>query len=178
MRRTREEDESVDAVRRRLLRTSAVFGGVFALGQIPYSKPAIKSFLGVRSAWAQPTGPSFTIECFAEASRGNGPGTACQNAIIQNVSAQVAPAPPAGTLLRCTPTTDDPTNATLPNFSSATVPTDGAGLATFAVMNLTGNVPSPPLAIGSVLTMTVTFDDQGMFGSATCVNQFTIVSCP
>lgn len=48
--------ESVDMVRRKLLKSSMVAGGFLAAGHIPYAKPAVKSFFGVRTAWAQPTG--------------------------------------------------------------------------------------------------------------------------
>lgn len=47
--------EHVDAVRRKLLKSSLVAGGFLAAGHLPYSKPAVKSFFGVRSAWAQPS---------------------------------------------------------------------------------------------------------------------------
>lgn len=47
--------ENVDVVRRKLLKTTAVAGGFLAAGHLPYAKPAVKSFFGVRSAWAQPT---------------------------------------------------------------------------------------------------------------------------
>jgi hypothetical protein len=49
--------ERVDAVRRKLLKSSLVAGGFLAAGHVPYSKPAVKSFFGVRTAWAQPSGP-------------------------------------------------------------------------------------------------------------------------
>lgn len=167
----------VDEVRRKLLRTSIVLGGAFAAGQIPYSRPETKSFFGIRSAYAQPS-VMFSISCSFTVSADQGPGTACQNAIIQNVMAQATPAPPTGTLLRCTPTTDDPANSTLPTTTSTTVPTNATGGVMFAQIDLTGNVPNPPLAVGSILTMTVTFDDQATFGTATCSNQLTIVACP
>lgn len=167
--------DPIDPIRRKLLRTSVVLGGVFAVGQTPYAPPRLKSFFGVREAWAQLTGP-FTITCSAEASAGQGPGTACQDAIIQNATAQVSPVPPVGTLLTCTPTTDDPANATLPDFSTTSAATDATGTVTFAQLDLTGNVPNPPLAEGSVLTMTVTFADPSI-SDASCVNQFTIVVC-
>ena len=48
-------EERVDAVRRKLLKASAVVGGSMILGHATYQKPAWKSFFGVRSAWAQPT---------------------------------------------------------------------------------------------------------------------------
>lgn len=168
--------DPVDPVRRKLLRTSMVLGGGFALGQIPYARPRLKSFFGVREAWAQLTGPA-TIACTAEASASQGAGTACQDAIIQNITAQVSPVPPAGTQVQCRPTTNDPNNATLPNFSTTTMGTDAAGMVSFAPLNLMGNVPNPPLAVGSVLTLTTTFADQATFGTASCVNQFTIVAC-
>ena len=167
-------NEPPDPIRRKLLRATLALGGVFAAGQMPYSRPALKSFFGVRAAWAQLTGP-YTITCSVKVSPDTAPGTACANVIIQGGAAQVSPAPPAGTLLRCTPTTDDPNNANLPIFSSATSPTDAAGKASFAMLDLVGNVPNPPLMVGSVLTMTVTFDDQATFGNAECVLQFTIV---
>ena len=51
---TRRED--LDAVRRKLLKSTLTAGGFLAAGHVPYVKPAVKSFFGVRSAWAQPTG--------------------------------------------------------------------------------------------------------------------------
>lgn len=48
-----ETEPRVDSVRRKLLRASIVAGGGLALGQIPYSRPAVKSFFGTREAWAQ-----------------------------------------------------------------------------------------------------------------------------
>lgn len=50
-----ERPGHVDEVRRKLLKASAVAGGSLALGSLPYQKPEIKSFFGVRSAWAQAT---------------------------------------------------------------------------------------------------------------------------
>lgn len=170
-------DKKVDQVRRKLLKTSVVVGGALAAGQLPYTRPEVKSFFGTSTAYAQAT-PVFSIACTAVATATGGPGTACQNAVIQNLSAQVTPIPPVGTLLRCTPSTDDPANSTLPTVSSTTVPTDAAGVATFVSLDLTGSVPNPLLAIGSVLTMEVRFEDQATFGTATCTNLFTIVACP
>lgn len=48
--------ERVDTVRRKLLKSSMVAGGFLAAGHLPYAKPAFKSFFGVRTAWAQPSG--------------------------------------------------------------------------------------------------------------------------
>ena len=48
--------EDLDIVRRKLLKTSLAAGGLAGAGHLPYVKPAVKSFFGVRSAWAQPTG--------------------------------------------------------------------------------------------------------------------------
>lgn len=175
---TKKHDRGgVDDVRRKLLRTSVVLGGAFAAGQIPYSRPEIKSFFGIRSAYAQPS-VVYSISCSFEVSLPvpPSPGQACQNAVIQNVVAQVTPVPLAGTVLQCTPTTDDPLNSTLPNFSSTTVPTDAAGMVSFASLDLIGNVPNPPLAIGSILTMTVTFQDTATFGSAFCSNDLEIIA--
>lgn len=50
-----QRDLGVDQVRRKLLRSTAVLGGAFAAGQLPYDSPAVKSFFGTRSAWAQPS---------------------------------------------------------------------------------------------------------------------------
>ena len=171
------EGKAIDEVRRRLLRISVLMGGAVLGGHLPYSKPAVKSFFGVRSAYAQPS-VVYTISCSMEISADQGAGTACQSAVITNSIAQVTPIPPVGTQLRCTPTTDDPANSTLPTTSSTTGGTDAAGQAAFAQLDLTGNVPNPPLAVGSVLTMTVSFVDAATFGAATCVTQITIVACP
>jgi hypothetical protein len=51
-----KRQEHLDSVRRRLLKSSLAAGGFMAAGHLPYVKPAAKSFFGVRSAWAQPTG--------------------------------------------------------------------------------------------------------------------------
>jgi hypothetical protein len=166
---------NVDNVRRKLLRTSIVMGGAFAAGQIPYRRPETKSFFGVRSAWAQPTVP-YTFDVSFQVSGTGGPGTACQNSIIDDIKVQVVPVPPAGTVLVCTPTTDDPNNLDLPTFSSTTVPTDDDGCVNFAKLDLIGNVPNPPLAIGSILTMTVTFEDQATFGTVSAASNLTIVA--
>ena len=48
--------EQLDTVRRKLLKASLAAGGFMAAGHLPYVKPTAKSFFGVRSAWAQPTG--------------------------------------------------------------------------------------------------------------------------
>lgn len=45
--------EQVDNIRRKLLKSSMMAGGFLAAGSLPYAKPAVKSFFGVRSAWAQ-----------------------------------------------------------------------------------------------------------------------------
>ena len=96
--------------------------------------------------------------------------------MISGIVIQVSPIPPVGTVLRCTPTTDDANNEDLPMFSSTIKGTDGAGKVVFADFKLIGNVPNPPLAAGSVLTMTVSFNNAAV-GTATCVNRFTVVVC-
>lgn len=165
--------EGVDRVRRKLLRTSIVIGGGFAAGQIPYTRPETKSFFGVRSAWAQAS-VVYSISCSFDVSLPMPavPGTACQNAVLQNIVVQVTPTPPTGTVLRCVPTTDDPANAGL--LPDDSVGTDATGKVTFADFDLTGNVPNPPLLVGSVLTMTVSFQNQATFGMASCSNSLTI----
>lgn len=165
----------VDNIRRKLLRTSIVLGGAFAAGQIPYSRPATKSFFGVRSAWAQPS-VTFTFDVSISVSNQGGPGTACQNAIIDPINVCVTPPPPTGTVLECLPTTNDPNNSNLPAFSSTTQSTDSSGCVMFAKLDLTGNVPSPPLAIGSILTLTVRFRDQATFGSVSASTSLEIVA--
>lgn len=175
--RNTNNDRSVDEVRRKLLRSSIIASGAFALGHVPYSRPETKSFFGIRSAYAQPSVVT-TITCSFTVTPNPGTGQACQNSVIQTILAQVTPTPPVGTLLRCTPTTNDPLNSTLPTTTSTTAPTDAAGSVMFAQINLTGNVPNPPLALGSILTMTVAFDNQAAFGTASCSNQLTIVACP
>ena len=173
----KKHSREIDPVRRKLLRATAVLGGAFAAGQLPYEKPAFKSFLGVRQAWAQGSGPS-TLTCSAMVVPDPGPGMACQSGIIQNVIVQVSPIPPVNTQIRCTPSTDDASNSTLPTFSTTQLGTDAAGQVMFAPFDLMGNVPNPPLAIGSVLSMTATFVDTATFGTAFCTSQFTIVACP
>lgn len=169
------DSRSVDEVRRKLLRATVVLGGAFAAGQLPYSRPEVKSFFGTRSAWAQ-TSVLYSISCSLAVSLPvpSVPGQACQNAVLQNLMAQVTPIPPVGTVLRCAPTTDDPANTGL--LPDDFLPTDAAGEVAFADFDLTGNVPNPPLAIGSVLTLTVTFQDQATFGAASCSNPLTITA--
>lgn len=166
-----------DPARRKLLRATAVLGGAFAAGQLPYEKPALKSFYGTRQAWAQGSGPA-TLTCSAMVVPSPGPGQACQDSVVQNVTVQVSPVPPVGTLIRCTPTSSDPANASLPNFSSTTAGTDAAGKVVFAPLDLMGNVPSPPLEIGSVISLNAEFVDKATFGNAFCSSQYTIVACP
>ena len=48
-----EKVGQVDDVRRKLLKSSMIAGGFFAAGSLPYAKPAVRSFFGTRSAWAQ-----------------------------------------------------------------------------------------------------------------------------
>lgn len=165
----------VDQVRRKLLRSGLILGGAFAAGQIPYSRPAVKSFFGVRSAWAQAS-VVYTISCSFEVSLPMPavPGQACQNAVLQNFMAQVTPIPPVGTVLRCTPTTDDAANTGL--LPDDFLPTDAAGQVMFANFDLTTNVPVPPLMVGSTVTMTVAFDDPATFGMASCFNTVTIIA--
>ncbi len=55
MARNAKDDERINEVRRRLLQASAVAGGSLVLGHLPYQKPALKSFFGVREAYAQAT---------------------------------------------------------------------------------------------------------------------------
>ena len=50
-------DEGVDDLRRRLLRSSAILGGTFVVGHLPYRSPVLRSFFGVRNAYAQLSGP-------------------------------------------------------------------------------------------------------------------------
>ena len=176
MKEQESPNPNIDPVRRKLLRATALLGGAFAAGRLPYEKPALKSFFGVRQAWAQGSGPA-TLTCSALVVPSPGPGLACQDSIVQNLMIQVSPIPPVGTVLRCTPTTDDPNNATLPNFSTTTAMTDAAGKVMFAQLDLTGNVPNPPLAIGSRVTLTADFVDKTTWGTAYCMSGFTIVDC-
>lgn len=46
-------EERLDSVRRRFLRAGLVAGSGLALGHLPWAKPEVKSFFGVRSAYAQ-----------------------------------------------------------------------------------------------------------------------------
>lgn len=59
------DEPSVDEVRRKLLRSTAVLGGAFMAGQVPYASPAVKSFFGTREAWAQmsptPVNPAVMV---------------------------------------------------------------------------------------------------------------------
>lgn len=165
-----------DPVRRKLLRATALLGGAFAAGRLPYEKPAMKSFFGVRQAWAQGSGP-FTLTCTAEVVPSPGPGQACQNSVVQNIMVQVSPIPPVGTQVQCVPTTTDANNATLPNFSTTNALTDATGKVTFAQLDLMGNVPNPPLAAGSVLTLTASLTNPGLIATS-CGTQLTIVACP
>jgi hypothetical protein len=52
---------SMDPVRRKLLKGSAALGGLLAAGNLPWGRPAVKSFFGTPPAWAQPTGPACAI---------------------------------------------------------------------------------------------------------------------
>ncbi|MFQ5524662.1 MAG: hypothetical protein ACE5GX_00240 [Thermoanaerobaculia bacterium] len=166
---------SVDVVRRKLLKSTMLAGGAFALGSAPYVKPGVKSFFGVRAAYAQPS-IVYTISCSFEVSLPNPPvpGVACQNAVISNIIATVSPIPPVGTVLRCTPTTTDPGNTSL--LPDDFLPTDAAGQVMFFPFDLTGNVPFPPLGIGETFTLNVTFDDQAAFGMAFCSATLDIVA--
>jgi hypothetical protein len=150
-----------------------IAGGAFAVGHVPYSRPETKSFFGIRSAYAQPS-VVYTISCSLEPSLPVPPvmGQACQNAILQNIVATVSPIPPVGTMLRCSPTTDDPVNMGL--LPDDFLPTNGAGQVMFFPFNLVTNVPTPPLQVGSILTMTVTFNDPASFGMASCSTPITI----
>ena len=168
-------DERVDQVRRKLLRASMIAGGAFAVGHVPYSRPETKSFLGVRSAYAQPS-VVYTISCSFQVSLPNPPvaGGACQNAVITNLIATVSPIPPVGTRLNCDPTTTDAANMGL--LPGDFLFTDAAGQVTFAPFDLTANVSNPPLGVGETFTLKVTFDDQATFGMAFCSNSLTIVA--
>jgi hypothetical protein len=53
-----------DPARRKLLRSAAAMGGLFAAGSLPWESPAVKSFFGARAAWAQPT-PDYACKLFA-----------------------------------------------------------------------------------------------------------------
>lgn len=169
------EEGRVDEVRRKLLKSSMIAGGAFALGQIPYSRPGVKSFFGIRSAWAQPS-IVYTISCSFQVDLPNPPmmGVACQNATISNIIATVSPVPPVGTILRCAPTTTDPANAGL--LPDDFLGTDAAGQAMFAPFDLNINVPNPPLGVGETFTLNMTFDDQATFGMAFCSATLTIVA--
>ena len=67
--------DDLDPVRRKLLRSSLAAGGFLAAGHLPYVKPAVKSFFGVRSAWAQPTGVTTAQFSGDLADLGQGLGT-------------------------------------------------------------------------------------------------------
>ena len=172
----KKQPHEIDPVRRKLLRATAVLGGAFAAGALPYEKPSFKSFYGTRQAWAQGSGPS-TLTCSALVVPSPNPGEACQDSVVQGVTVQVSPIPPVGTVIRCIPTTDDANNATLPDVSSTTATTDAAGQVTFAPLDLMGNVPNPPLAIGSLLSLNAEFVDKAAFDNAYCSSQFRIVDC-
>jgi hypothetical protein len=73
---------SPDFVRRKLLQGSAALGGILAAGQLPWGRPAIKSFFGTSAAWAQPTGPACAIDPVegTSACESQSPGEACIDA--------------------------------------------------------------------------------------------------
>ena len=48
-------NEAVDEPRRRLARAVALWGGYAAVAHVPYQSPIIRSFIGVRNAYAQAT---------------------------------------------------------------------------------------------------------------------------
>lgn len=169
------DDPSVDQVRRKILKSAMIAGGAFAAGSVPYSRPGVKSFFGVRSAYAQPS-IMYTISCSLEPSLPVPAvmGQVCQNGILQNIVATVSPIPPVGTVVRCSPTTNDPANAGL--LPDDFLPTNGAGQVMFFPFNLMTNVPNPQLQVGSILTMTVTFNDPVTFGTASCSTDLTIIA--
>lgn len=53
--------DPIDSGRRRLARAVALWGGYAAAAHVPYQSPVIRSFLGVRRAYAQATGPIATV---------------------------------------------------------------------------------------------------------------------
>ncbi len=169
------DDRVVDDVRRKILKSAMIAGGAFAAGSVPYSRPGVKSFFGVRAAYAQPS-INYAISCSLEPALPMPAvmGQVCQNGILQNIVATVTPIPPVGTVLRCTPTTDDPANMGL--LPDDFLPTNGAGQVMFFPLNLMTNVPNPPLQVGSTLTMTVTFNDPATFGMASCSSSLTIIA--
>ena len=49
----RDDDRGPDRARRKLLQAGAIGAGALAAGHLPWERPEVKSFFGVRSAWAQ-----------------------------------------------------------------------------------------------------------------------------
>ncbi len=56
-----KESDSVDQAKRRLAHAVAMLGGYAALQHVPYESPVIRSFIGVRNAYAQATGPMVAV---------------------------------------------------------------------------------------------------------------------
>ena len=66
--------DRVDKVRRKLLTSAATATALLTAGHLAYTRPAVRSFFGVRSAWAQPTGLSVRF-CGEQPDLGGGLGT-------------------------------------------------------------------------------------------------------
>ena len=87
--------------------------------------------------------------------------------------ATVSPIPQVGTELICVATTNDPANPSAPPDIQ---PTNASGVVTFLSLDL-GSFGIPPIAVGSTLTLTVSFVDTATFGLATCVQNWLVEAC-
>ncbi|MCP4204882.1 MAG: hypothetical protein GY769_23485 [bacterium] len=142
--------EQVDAVRRKLLKSSMVAGGFLAAGHLPYSKPALKSFFGVRSAWAQPS--SFMVQFTGDLpDLGGGFGTG-QDAW------QFDTTQPNTTLTINAIVTVGTANQEIGLFAPG-IPVFGVNLLTGAPGGYTGPFPVAPIVVAAVGTYTLAIED-------------------
>ena len=141
----------VDNVRRKLLKSSLVAGGFLAAGHIPYVKPTIKSFFGVRTAWAQPSG-TLTVQFTGNLpDLGGGFGTG-QDAW------QFDTTQPNTTLTINAMVTAGTANHEIGLFAPGVAVT-GINLLTGAPGGYTGPFPAAPILVAAVGTYTLAIED-------------------
>ncbi len=148
--------DRVDTVRRKLLRSSAVIGGGLALGHLPYQRPAVKSFFGVRSAWAQPS-----------------VGPMCGNVVIvPSKSVQAASTSFSVQNIGLVPFAVTGVSSSNPAFSP--VVNLPVNLAPQAILTVPVNVNC---TTPGVQTTTVSVTTESEFGSANCPDTELSVEC-
>lgn len=157
--------------RRRLLRALLISGGsAVTLGVLPatWATPVVET--ATLPPHAQASATAFNLSCQAET--GFVGRRVPQNGQISQIKVNVPPIYPYNAELHCRVTTDDPHH---PSDQFQTLSAfKGDDGAVYPPFDLLTEVNTPPIAVGSTITFTVSFADQATFLDDFCSTTITV----